>query len=114
MRLLCYCSIVAAIATVHSVARAQTAEILFQSDLPGDQELFVMEGDGSNKTNLTNNVAAEFLGDWSPDGTQAVFSTDRDGNFEIYTMDIDGSNLVRLTNNGDLDAGPRWSSDGLR
>ena len=89
MRLLCYCSIAAAIA-VHSVARAQTAEILFQSNLPGDQEIFIIEGDGSNKTNVTNNADSEFLGDWSPDGTQAVISTDRDGNFESHGISTEG------------------------
>jgi Tol biopolymer transport system component len=90
--------------------------ILFTSDRGGNGafEIFVMNDDGTNQVNLTNNPANDSEGDWSPDGTRIVLWSSRDGNAEIYVMNADGSNLVRLTNNPADDVQPAWSSDGTR
>ena len=57
------------------------------------------EGDSSQKTNLTNKSDAEFLGDWSPEGTKVMFQEIRDGNQEAHIMDDDGSNQTKISNN---------------
>ena len=51
-----------------------------------DREIYVMNVDGSNLTNLTNNAAPDAYPSWSPDGTKIAFVTIRDGNYEIYVM----------------------------
>ena len=89
------------------------SRITFESTRDGDVEIYVMDADGSNPENLTNNGAG-FDGEhsWSPDGTKIVYSSFRDGNFGIYLMDADGAGATSLTSH--LDAGPSWSPDGSR
>lgn len=77
-----------------------------------DSEIYTINVDGSNLTNITNNAAADFGPNFSPDGLSTVFTTFRDGNSEIYRMNANGSNPVRLTNNTAGDSQPYYSPDG--
>lgn len=79
---------------------------------PDDNEVFVMNIDGTGIDNLTDNTVADGNPDWSPDGERVVFETDRDGNQEIYVMDADGSNPIRVTNDPAADFRSAWSPGG--
>ena len=70
----------------------------------GNYQIYTMDPNGSNQTNVTKSSDEESGASWSPDGSRMVFQA---GN-EIYVMDADGSNLERLTNNGAVDGVPRW------
>lgn len=71
-------------------------------------EVYVMNSDGSNQVNLSNNPASDFQADWSPDGSKIAFVSNRDGNKEIYIMNPDGSNQENLTNHPSNDFSPAW------
>ncbi len=81
-------------------------------------EIYVMNADGSNSRNVTNNPFSDRSPSWSPDGQRIVFTSARDEanpqNSEIYVMDADGNNLQRLTENVGDDRDPSWSPDGER
>jgi WD40 repeat protein len=77
-------------------------------------DIYLIDADGSNLTNVTNSPAADQVPSWSPDVARIAFSTNRDGNFEIYTMNVDGTGLQRVTSNSVPDRSPAWSPNGTR
>ena len=81
-------------------------------------EIYVMDANGGNQHNLTNDPHNDWSPSWSPDGKHIVFSSDRNNdrghNSEIYVMNADGTNQRRLTNNLTEDEDPAWSPDGER
>ena len=79
-----------------------------------DEEIHVIDADGSGDVTLTSNAASDNAPAWSPDGSKIAFASERDGNFEIYMMDPDGGNQTRLTTNPGFDYAPNWSPDGSK
>jgi Tol biopolymer transport system component len=84
-------------------------------------EIYVMNADGSNQINLTNNPGFDSQPAWSPDGARIAFTrvpsdtvADPLAEPDIYVMNADGSNQIRLTNNAAADSDPAWSPDGTR
>jgi len=96
-------------------------QIVFVRELPGQiiseqQDIFVMDANGGNATNLTQTDANESDPNWSPDGAKIAFAGVRDGGSEILTMDPDGQNEEILTGDGSdaFDAAPDWSPDSTK
>lgn len=89
-----------------------TSRILFVSGRDGNEEIYLMNGNGNNPTNLSNHPARDWHPRWSPDRRRVAFTTDRDGNEEIYVMNLDGSEAVNLSANPAPDNAPMWSPDG--
>jgi hypothetical protein len=82
---------------------------------PGlNDEICVINADGSNERILTKHPAAELGAVWSPDGTKIAFTTNRTGKQEVYVMNADGSNQVNLSNNPAGGSNPTWSPDGTK
>ncbi len=92
-------------------AGASRSGIAFESGEHGFFDVHVMDADGSNPTNLTNNNSTTDIDPaWSPDGSKIAFSR----NTEIYVMDADGGNPTNLTNFMANDTDPAWSPDGSK
>ena len=69
------------------------------SNRASQNEIYVMNADGTNQTRLTFNEGDSFSPEWSPDGQEIAFLSHHTQNnsIEIYVMDADGTNQVRLT-----------------
>ena len=107
----------------------QNGKIAFTSNRGGSKQIWVMNADGSNQTQLTSAFHAAQLPAWSRDGTKIAFVgtwdcpgcayTGRPYTDQLYVMNADGSNqrLVttewfanrRLVSNENA---PTWSADG--
>ena len=96
--------------------------IVFRSNRDGQYEIYVMNGDGSRQTRLTNNQILDQEPAWSSDARRITFASQlgpalplsESGTFEIMVMNADGTGLRRLTNNGVEDDRPSFSPDGSK
>jgi len=95
-------------------------KIAFTSTRDGNAEIYVMDADGSNQTNLTNDSGDDTDAAWSPDGETLAFSSRRGARTGIWTMNADGSAPVELTfpecpnQHRPQDTSPVWSDDGTQ
>jgi Tol biopolymer transport system component len=85
---------------------------------PTKLEIWVMNADGSNKRQVTNNSKANFAPFFFPDGKRIIFSSNMDDpkgrNFDLYKINVDGSGLERITTHETFDGFPMFSPDGRK
>jgi Tol biopolymer transport system component len=87
---------------------------------PSQLDIFVMDADGSNKRQLTDNGRANFGPYFFPDGERIIFSSNMDAvsplvpDFDLYAIHVDGTGLERLTYAADFDGFPMFNSDGTK
>ena len=83
---------------------------------PNRMELYIMNADGSNQTQITNLGGANFGPSWTPDGTRIIFSSNhknpKSRNFDLYLVNLDGTKLEQVTTNPEFDGFPMFSPDG--
>ncbi len=71
-------------------------------------EIFAIEPDGSNDTNLTNSNNKEEELSWSPDGTRIVYSASAGLDIQLWMMNADGSNQTPFTQGPSAARDPDW------
>jgi TolB protein len=94
-------------------------KIAFESKRDGDLEIYVMDRDGTNVVQLTDNSFGDVSPAWSPDGQWIAFARSDDefpefDVFDIYKMRSDGSEISRLTTAEGQEWTPTWSPDSSR
>ena len=103
-------------------------QIAFRGDLDlvepsGDEEIYVMNADGTNVRQLTSNADFDSAPSWSPDGKRILFERAPAGTFtpgteaqekDVYVMRADGTHVRRLTDSPGLDEGPEFSPDATK
>jgi Tol biopolymer transport system component len=81
-------------------------------------DVYVMDADGTNKTNLTDTPDfLEYRASWAPSGAQLTFVREVPGRViseqpDIFVMDANGENASNLTQTDE--SGPDWSPDGAK
>ncbi len=88
--------------------------IVFHSNRGGDWEIYTVDAEGKNLTQLTDTQGTNAGPVWSPDGKSIAFVSTRDDDPEIYIMNADGSFQRRLTNTPGDDSHVHWFPDGTR
>lgn len=85
---------------------------------PSKLEIWVMDSDGKNKKQVTDNSAANFAPYFFPDNNRIIFCSNiddsRSRNFDIYKINIDGTGLERITYCNEFDGFPMFSPDGKK
>ena len=71
--------------------------------------IYSINADGSEETQLTDHPASDVCPKWSPDGKKILFITQRNGPRELFLMNADGSDQKYLvTMGGAYDYCPVW------
>jgi dipeptidyl aminopeptidase/acylaminoacyl peptidase len=76
-------------------------------------DLYTIQGDGQQRTRLTDTREFEQHPAWSPDGERIAYTRgDVMSNIDIWLMDADGTHHQRLTEHPERDQRAAWSPDG--
>ncbi len=71
---------------------------MYQKDVDGPKQLFLINSDGSGKKQLTSGSAIHSSANWSPDGNFIFYRSPEGGQWGIWRMNADGSNPVKIAN----------------
>ncbi len=94
--------------------------IAFSGLEQGNQDIYLIDVDGTNLIRVTTHEGTDQYPSWSPDGSKIVFSSTRDGDRikDIFVIDLsldteeEGNLASQLTFDDTLDITPDWSPDG--
>lgn len=78
----------------------------------GDQEIYLLTGNGKITKRLTNSRDIDVEPTWSPDGKKIAFVSRRSGTPQIYISDVDSGQVERITYEGRYNTQPKWSPKG--
>ena len=87
-------------------------ELAASLSFSGDQEIYLLTGNGKVIKRLTNSVGIDVEPTWSPDGKRMAFVSRRSGNPQIYIYDDVTGRVQRLTFQGRYNTQPSWSPKG--
>ena len=97
---------------------AASAKIVFSAYKNGNDNIYVMDDDGSNIRQITDFPHSEVDPRWSPDGTQIAFLRDTNPSDTVhrntFIMNADGTNVRQLTNYRGNDRKLAFSPDGKK
>jgi Tol biopolymer transport system component len=109
-------------------------KILFQRGQLLNQELFIMDANGSNIQKLSpapimrnqewvSNELFDYYPNWSPDGNNIVFTSNRHvlgtyagsySDYQIFMMNLSNYEITQLTHGYDMCSYPAWAPDGSK
>ncbi len=87
-------------------------KIVFVSNKNGNEDIFSVNLDGSELSQLTENTDKDAYPSVSTDGKKIAYTSDINGYWQIMVMDWDGKNKIQLTDDPIRSGYPTWSFDG--
>ncbi len=77
-----------------------------------NSEIYLMNADGSNLRQMTNNPAGDFHPRWSPDGKYLLFVSTRNEGAQAWLLPVNGGEPRQLTHFSTGVDNPEWTPDG--
>lgn len=91
-------------------------QLAFTSHRDGNDEVYVMNADGSDQQNITRSPARDDVAGWLPDGRLLIQSNRGDEHTlgTLFTMNPDGSDIKQVPHGSEISGSAAWSPDGTR
>jgi Tol biopolymer transport system component len=96
----------------HPSAHPFDSKVIFESGMPGHDDIYIMNSDGSAVSRIFSRHERRRTPDMSPDSTKLTYTRYFGNNSEVYYADIRDQDEIRVTTNGDWDGHPMFSPDG--
>jgi hypothetical protein len=91
---------------------AEAGLIAFNSSRAGNNDVYVMNIDGSGVTRITHGPYDERVPAWSPDGRQIAYQSNEGGSYNLTVYNLDTGRARQVTSTDCNDYNPVWSPDG--
>ncbi len=83
-------------------------KIAFYGEVEGIFDLYLMDANGENLINLTQDSTEAYSPSWSPDGKWLAYTSGNHENYEIWIINIESKERRRITQSPGRDEGPAW------
>lgn len=80
-----------------TAAFAPNGKLVYSSAMSGNEEVWSIQPDGTERKQLTNNPADETSPVVSPDNNSIFFASNQTGQVHVWRMNFDGTNQVQIT-----------------
>jgi Tol biopolymer transport system component len=98
--------------TAATAASGPLWELVYEREVDGAMELFVIPAGGGAERRLTNDKATDGLARWTPDGERVIFTSDRSGHPQLWQVAAEGGEPRPLRQNGATEYQADVSPDG--
>lgn len=95
---------------IYPMLSPDNTRLVFVLNRGGNEDVYVVDLDGRNLRQVTDDPAQDTTPVWSPDGEWIAFASNRDGDMEIYIVRPDGKDLRQLTDNEFSEINPTWAA----
>ncbi len=82
-----------------SVVHAADGRLVFATNSNWQEDIWIMNQDGTDPVQLTNDAHNDTRPIISPDGRYIYFASNRSGSYQIWRIKLDGSEPLRVTQN---------------
>jgi TolB protein len=95
------------------VAWAPDGRIVYTARTVGNQDLWIVNADGTGTHQITSDSGKNFHPTVAPDGSRIAFVSSRAGNIDLWSVNVDGSDPVQLTETPTgIEGRPQYTPDG--
>ena len=91
-----------------------TGKIAYVSKISGNKEIFIMDYDGHNAQQLSNNRSINLYPDFAPSGKEIVYTSYKKGNPDLYRRELFTGLEARISARSGLNAMGVFSPDGSK
>ena len=98
------------------------SRLVFSGHNGGISDLYIINADGTNLHQLTNDLYGDLMPAWSPDGKKIAFASERGpqtqlevmkfGKWQISVLDIESGRIEVLPGQAGKNLNPQWAPDG--
>ena len=96
----------------YGLAWMHDGRIVYVTKVGDDEDVWIINGDGTGQIQLTDDPAFDETPIVSPDERHIYFTSTRTGMQHIWRMDVDGSHPKQMTEGTSISCDPNCSPDG--